>query len=121
MRPNGCDVAAGRVTKESERSIRCVVGPAAIAQKRPRASGCVFISSVGKERPSANRCVKARGAVAAKRKKTNSCIVTTTGQAKKGVLPFRRVASGIAAIRWWTDPENIRGEERKTSERESGE
>jgi hypothetical protein len=32
-----------------------------------------------------------------------SCVVSAGSETKEGVLPFRRVATGIASIRCWAD------------------
>src|SRR5436190_3265847 len=117
MRTNGCDVAAGCVTKQSESSIRSVVGPAAVAQKRSRASGGVFIYGVDKELCSAETRVEVSGCFSLERKPTYGSIICASGQAKESILSFCCVTPGIAPIRRRAHCLRILGE-RKAGKRE---
>jgi hypothetical protein len=59
-----------------------------------------LISPVEKERTSADSRVELPLGVASKRKKAKGGIVGAGGKVQKRALPFRRVAAGVASIRW---------------------
>ena len=100
---DGDVVAASAIANESECSIRSIVDARRVAQKSDRAGGSVLISGIGEERSRAKGGVEASRDVASQRQETHRRIVSAGAEAKQGVLPFRRVATGIAAIGWWTD------------------
>jgi hypothetical protein len=103
--PYGRVEEATCIANERERSIGRIELAGGVAEKRPGASGRVLIlgiigaSGIGTENSSAKRGIEAADGVTPERKVTNGGIVTANGETQKCVLPFCRVASGIASIR----------------------
>ena len=75
------------------------VSRAAVAEKGKCSKGAILICVVAKERPRSEPCVEAARRVASQRKETTCGVVAARGKAEENILPFRRVACGIAAIR----------------------
>jgi hypothetical protein len=109
-------VAPAGVAKKRKRSVGGAAETGGVAIKRVGAGSCIFACDIGKECSSADGCVKPAYCVALERKQTNRRIVCAAGETQKGVLPFCRVASGIASVRWRTDGLRVLGE-RKADER----
>ena len=61
------------------------------------------VCGVEKERPRAGSGIEAACCVAKERKPTNCCVRRAGGEAKKGILAFRRVEPGIASIGRWNN------------------
>jgi len=59
-----------------------------------------LVCSVTDESACANRRVEFAAVEGVERKPTDRCVRNAGGEAKKGGLPFCRVAIGIASIRW---------------------
>src|SRR5262249_11652917 len=72
---------------------------AATIQKCPSASSSIFVRVCEKKGCSADRCVEVARRERVPRNETDSRIEGASCQAKQGVLPFCRIASGIASIR----------------------
>ena len=79
-----------------------------VGKERIIASGRIVICGIGKERPGTDARIKLASGIAQKRIQTNGCIVSARCDARKGVLPFSGVASGVAAIGRWTDRRRYR-------------
>ena len=77
----------------------CFRAAGRVAQKRPRANGGISKRGVGNQGSRTNRRVEVPLHVAPEGKPTNRRIECAGGEAKKGVLPFGCVPSGIAAVR----------------------
>ena len=90
--------AAGSIAKEGERSGGRVEAAFTIAQKRPGASGGILVSGVGKERPRADTCAEVAVGEAQERIYSDRRVVCAAGETKNGILPFRCVATWIAAV-----------------------
>ena len=92
--------------------------------KSAPAPGRIFVSGVGKERSCANSRVELPSSVTPERQKTDCRVEAARGEVQKGVLPFCRVATSIAAIRRRTDGlrrlAERKGAKRKCDENESG-
>jgi hypothetical protein len=86
------------VVEEGERSVGGVGVTRGVVQKRSGASGRIVVGGVGKKRPGTNGRVETVCSVAQERQVTGCRIVSSGSQAKKGVLAFRRVPSGVVAV-----------------------
>ena len=84
-----------------------VFKPPVVLLKSAPAPIAVFWSAVLAN--SADSRIKAVGRVAAERKETNGRIKTAGGKAKQGILPFRRIPTGVAPVWWWADGVCCRG------------
>jgi hypothetical protein len=115
---DGRIVDAGGIAKQRERSISRILVGGGVIQKSSSADSRIFGRGVGKKCPSANGCVEAAGGVAPEREVTNSRVKATGGEALKSLLPFSRVASGIAAIRRRSDRFCFESDSRETEKRE---
>ena len=93
---------AGGVKKERCLTVDRVETASGVAQKRRGASGRILVSGVAKERSSANGRVEIAVGEGFERQVTDCRIVCAGREIKKGAVPFRCVASGIASIRWRT-------------------
>src|SRR4029077_1306734 len=93
-------VTGGGAVAEKGKCSICGVGRShGVAEKRSRAGGRVIVRGVAKQGSRGNSGVEAADGVALERIVPNRRVVSAAAQAKKSVLPFRRVAPGIAAIR----------------------
>ena len=80
-----------------------VVRAGGVEQKRCSTGGRIVVSGVEVKRSSAKSSIETAGGVGKERKVTNRGIVAASGGTSKCVLPFCRIASGIATIRWRAD------------------
>ena len=91
------------IVKERKGTHCVVIFASAVAKKRSRTNGSICVSGIDEKCPGANSRVEAATGVASERKETDGRIVPAGGKAKQRVLPFRRVAAGVTAIRWRAD------------------
>ena len=115
-------VEAFGVAKEGERSIGCVGRARGVAQKRPGASGRVWSAVLARSVPAPVAVLKLP-VVRLRSEYTNRIIVDAGGEAPKGEVPFRGVASRVASI--WRRTDGLRllrkREARKHQGNENGE
>ena len=108
-------VAAGTVIDKRAHSSGRVVCAGGVKQKRCSTGGRIVVSGVEVKRSSANSSIETAGGVGKEREVTNRGIIAASGGASKCVLPFCRIASGIASVRWWADGLRVL-DQRKTQE-----
>src|SRR6266403_946388 len=106
----------GVVAKEGELSGGRVGHSRGVAEKRSNAGGRIFIPAVKHKSSSAHTGVVVAGSKAIERKPTNCCVEAAGGAAKQRLLPLRRVAVWIAAVRRRTDSESFRGSRKEERE-----
>ena len=101
LKAGGRVVAAVGVVQEGKRSIGRVVEPSDVEEKRGSAGGRILVCSVEHKRGSAKCRVEVACSKALERKPANCRVPLPGGETKEGLLPFGRVESGIASVRWW--------------------
>src|SRR2546429_388270 len=94
---------AARVGMKRRKTDGRVLGSRRIAIECVNTVGRIIdTSGVQRQRINADGRVVSAAGVTFERRETNCRIVYAAGETQKGVLPFRRVASAIAAVRWRT-------------------
>src|SRR6266567_2088470 len=95
-----------------------VIVASGVAKERLKADGRIVSAIyVVQERPGTNCGIVVPDGIGSERLLADGRIVSAGSKAKKGALPFCRIASGIVAVRRWDNPESFRAS-RLTEERE---
>src|SRR5438132_9080501 len=116
--PN-CNVKIPRgIKKKSGVANRGVTHAGSDAPRRSADRGVSIAGRSVREGSIPNRSVSLAGVVGIQGVKADGRVLSVGGQTKEGILSLRRIFIWIASIRWWIDPESVRGRrKRKAAER----